>query len=67
VARLLAVGVPGVDQDPIEAMKWNLIAKAGGRGDAALDDATEKADPGMVQDAKDRAARFKPLPDPTAE
>ncbi len=66
MARILGVGVTGVNQDPIEAMKWNFLAKQAGRGDIAMDDATAKADPGMVADAKARAAAFKPLPDPTA-
>lgn len=67
LARILGIGVPGVPQDPIEAMKWNFLAKQQGRGDLDLDAATEKADPGMVLDAKARAAAFKPLPDRTPE
>ncbi len=67
VARILALGVPGVRQDVIEAMKWNILAKKGGRGDQELDDAAAKADPGMLKDAETRAAAFKPLPDPTAQ
>ncbi len=66
IARILAIGVPGVRQDVIEAMKWNILAKKGGRGDQELDDAASKADPGMLKDAETRAAAFKPLPDPTA-
>ncbi len=62
IARVLAIGVNGVRQDPIEAMKWNFLAKKQGRGDVELDAATEKADPGMVQDAQARAEAFKPLP-----
>jgi len=67
IARILAIGVPGVRQDVIEAMKWNILAKKGGRGDLELDDAATKADPGMLKDAETRAAAFKPLPDPTAQ
>ena len=67
VARILALGLPGVKQDPIEAMKWNFLAAKQGRGDLELDAATEKADPGMVKDAKARANAFKPLPDKTPE
>jgi uncharacterized protein len=67
VARILAIGVPGVRQDVIEAMKWNILAKKGGRGDQELDEAAAKADPGMLKDAVTRAAAFKPLPDPTAQ
>jgi len=32
-----------------------------------LDSATDTADPLMVNEAKNRAAAFKPAPDPTAE
>ena len=67
VARILALGLPGVKQDPIEAMKWNFLAAKQGRGDLELDAATEKADPGMVKDARTRAEAFKPLPDKTPE
>ncbi|MBG1232451.1 tetratricopeptide repeat protein [Aestuariivirga litoralis] len=67
LARILGLGVPGVPQDPIEAMKWNFVAKKAGRGDIELDAATEKADPGMVLDAKARAEAFKPLPDRTPD
>ena len=67
LARILAIGVPGVPQDPIEAMKWNFLAKKQGRGDQDLDAATDKADPGMVKDAQARANAFTPLPDRTPD
>ena len=67
MARILAIGAAGLKQDPIEAMKWNFLAKKAGRGDVELDTATEKADPGMVKDAQTRADAFRPLPDKTVQ
>jgi TPR repeat protein len=66
LARILAIGVPGVPQDAVEALKWNFIAKKAGRGDVQLDTAAEKADPALVKDAQVRADSFRPVPDPTA-
>ena len=37
LARVLATGT-GAPKDMTEAMKWHLIAKAGGNGDPMLDD-----------------------------
>jgi TPR repeat protein len=36
VARLYAFG-KGFPANPVEAMKWNILASRGGRGDAELD------------------------------
>ena len=66
VARLYGMGDHGVAYDPIEAMKWNILAKAAGRGDIEMDAKMEKVDPADVKQAEARAAAFKPLPDPTA-
>ena len=66
VARLYGMGDHGVAYDPIEAMKWNILAKAAGRGDIEMDAKMEKVDPADIKQAEDRAAAFKPLPDPTA-
>ncbi len=37
LARVLATGI-GAPKDMTEAMKWHLIAKAGGNGDPMLDE-----------------------------
>jgi len=66
VARLYGMGDHGVAYDPIEAMKWNILAKAAGRGDVEMDAAMEKVNPADVKKAQDRAAAFKALADPTA-
>jgi hypothetical protein len=48
LARVLAAG-RGMPADPVQAMKWHIVAKAGGAGDLYLDDFTSK------QKAEDRA------------
>jgi uncharacterized protein len=66
VARLYGMGDHGVAYDPIEAMKWNILAKAAGRGDVEMDAKMEKVDPADIKKAEDLAAAFKAQPDPTA-
>jgi uncharacterized protein len=66
MARLYGMGDHGVGYDPIEAMKWNILAKAGGRGDVEMDAKMEKVNPVDVKQAQERAAAFKPVADPTA-
>ena len=44
-----------------EAAKWNILAKAGGRADAELDDAQSKLDPPILKEGLARAATFKPI------
>ena len=60
VSKLYATGL-GVEADGIEGTKWNILAKAGGRADAALDEAMAKMKPEDLQQAKARAAAFKPV------
>ena len=43
LAHILAVG-RGMPADPVEAIKWHLIAKAGGASDIPLDDLHAEAD-----------------------
>ncbi len=66
LVRLYSMGDHGVPYDPVEAMKWNILAKAGGRSDVNMDDAMGKVDPAEIKKAQDRADAFKPLPNPTA-
>jgi TPR repeat protein len=49
LARVLAAG-RGVPVDPVQAIKWHIVAKAGGAGDLYLDDFVSKQKP------EDRAA-----------
>jgi TPR repeat protein len=49
LARVFAAG-RGLPVDPVQAVKWHLVAKAGGAGDVYLDDFASK------QKAEDRAA-----------
>jgi TPR repeat protein len=44
LARVLAAG-RGMPADPVQAMKWHIVAKAGGAGDLYLDDFTSKQKP----------------------
>ena len=55
LARLLGAG-RGLPADPVEAIKWHLIAKAGGAGDAYLDEFAQKQTP-EVREAAERAAQ----------
>jgi len=45
-----------VPADPVEAIKWHLIAKAGGDGDVALDDFMHRQKP-EIQAAGEKAAK----------
>jgi TPR repeat protein len=49
LARVLSAG-RGMPVDAVQAMKWHIVAKAGGAGDLYLDDFAAK------QKAEDRAA-----------
>ena len=55
LARLYSAG-RGVDADPVEAIKWHLIAKAAGANDAYLDEFAQKQTPEVRANA-DRAAQ----------
>jgi hypothetical protein len=59
VARLYTFG-KGVEADPVEAMKWNLLASQGGRPDAELDTLLAKLSPEQKAEAGKRASMFKP-------
>ena len=59
IARLYATG-RGVALDPVEAMKWNILASKGGRADPWLDDFAGKQTPDLVKQAKAKADSFKP-------
>jgi TPR repeat protein len=52
LARMLAVG-RGLPADPVQAIKWHLIAKAAGAGDLFLDDFVQK----QSTDARARAEK----------
>jgi TPR repeat protein len=55
LAHILAVG-RGVAADPVAAIKWHLVAKAGGRGDIRLDDFMYKQQPD-IRAAGEQAAK----------
>jgi TPR repeat protein len=55
LARMFATG-RGMTTDPVAAIKWHLIAKAGGLGDTFLDEFASKQTP-EVRDAAEKAAR----------
>jgi TPR repeat protein len=55
VARMLMAG-RGMSADAVEAMKWHIIARAGGRGDPELDAFTAKQKQ-QDRDAADAAAK----------
>ncbi|MGH8558289.1 MAG: hypothetical protein ACRESZ_12675, partial [Methylococcales bacterium] len=59
VARLYAYG-QGFASDPVEALKWNLLAARGGRPDAELDSLLSKLDAKQKSEAQSRADAFKP-------
>jgi TPR repeat protein len=59
VARLYATGrVFAVD--PVEAMKWHILARQGGRSDAWLDDFIARLPQATQEEAQTRARDFKP-------
>ena len=55
LARILMAG-RGMPADPTEAVKWHIVAKAGGSSDPDLDVFTSKQSP-AVRDAADKAAK----------
>jgi uncharacterized protein len=60
LARIYAAG-RGFPKDEVEAARWNILAKAGGRGDPELDTAFTKLPPDQQKKARDSAAAFKPV------
>ena len=56
LARILMAG-RGMPADPTEAIKWHLIAKAGGGKDPMLDDFAAKQTP-EVRDAAEKKAKL---------
>lgn len=59
VARLYATGRV-FDVDPIEATKWHILARKGGRSDAWLDDFVARLPEATRNDGESRAKNFKP-------
>ena len=59
VARLYATG-RGVTADPVEAMKWHVLAKQGGRADVWLDDFTIRLSTAVRKEGEARARAFTP-------
>jgi TPR repeat protein len=59
IAKLYATG-RGVALDPVEAMKWNILASKGGRADPWLDDYAAKQSADQKKEAETRADAFKP-------
>jgi uncharacterized protein len=55
LANVLALG-RGLPADPMEAIKWHLVAKAGGVSDIPLDDFTQKQKP-ETRAAAEKAAK----------
>ena len=59
VARLYATG-RAFPVDPAEAMKWHILAKAGGRSDAWLDEFVARLPMATQEEGETRARTFKP-------
>ena len=55
LANILAIG-RGVPADPVEALKWHIVAKAGGVSDIPLDSFAERQPP-EVRAAAEKAAK----------
>jgi hypothetical protein len=55
LANILAVG-RGVQADPVEAVKWHIVAKAGGVSDIPLDTFVQKQS-AEVRTAAEKAAK----------
>jgi hypothetical protein len=55
LANVLAVG-RGLKADPVEAIKWHMVAKAGGVSDIPLDTFVQKQPPD-VRAAAEKAAK----------
>jgi TPR repeat protein len=47
LARILASGL-GATRDPVKAVKWHLVSRAGGETDITLDDFMAKLDPATL-------------------
>jgi hypothetical protein len=54
---MLAFG-RGVPADPVEAIKWHLVSKAGGTTDLALDDFMNRQSPDIRAKAEKAAKPF---------
>jgi uncharacterized protein len=50
-----------VPLNPVEAAKWNLIARGGGKSDPELDQMLEKLTPEERAQAEEQAKGFKPV------
>lgn len=59
VARLYATGRV-FEVNPAEAMKWHILAKAGGRSDAWLDEFVARLPSAVQKEGETRARDFKP-------
>jgi len=57
VARLYAFG-KGVEADPVEALKWNLLASRAGRPDPELDTMLASLSGAQKAEAEKRASAF---------
>jgi TPR repeat protein len=55
LANILAIG-RGLTADPVQAIKWHIVAKAGGVGDIPLDEFAQKQKP-EVRAAAEKAAQ----------
>ncbi len=55
LANILAMG-RGLRADPVAAIKWHIVAKAGGVGDIPLDEFAQKQKP-EVRTAAEKAAQ----------
>jgi TPR repeat protein len=55
LANVLAIG-RGAEPDPVAAIKWHIVAKAGGVGDIPLDTFMQKQTP-EVRAAGEKAAK----------
>jgi len=56
LARIFTIARPGSSPNPIQAVKWHLIAKAGGNSDPYLDKYAAEQ-PEEVREAAQKAAR----------
>ena len=56
LARVLAVGRASTPADPVAAVKWHLVSKAGGATDSFLDDFAQKQTP-ETRAAAEKAAK----------
>jgi hypothetical protein len=56
LARIYAFGRGVPKPDPVQAIRWHLVSKAGGTSDLYLDDYTQKQSP-EVRAAAEQAAK----------